>query len=64
VALLAAFWWLLSTRWPITIPDVLRLVRLWPDAGLMLLVVTVLGVAWGVIGAAWAVALVRRRGHN
>jgi CubicO group peptidase (beta-lactamase class C family) len=61
VALVAGFWWVLSTRWPITAPDVLRLIRLWPDAGLMLVLVTGLGVAWSVIGAVWAVRLMRRR---
>jgi hypothetical protein len=59
-ALVVGFWWLLSTREQITVPNLLRLVRLWPDAGLILIVVTVLGVGWGLLGTIWTVRLLRR----
>jgi CubicO group peptidase (beta-lactamase class C family) len=59
-ALVVGFWWLLSTRELITMPSLLRLVRLWPDAGLVLIAVTVLGIGWALVGTIWTVRLLRR----
>jgi CubicO group peptidase (beta-lactamase class C family) len=59
-ALVVGFWWLFSTYGPITVSSVLRLVRLWPDLGLMVMALTVLGVGWAVIGMIWTIRLKRR----
>ena len=59
-ALVVALWWLLSTREQISVPNLLRLVRLWPDVGFVLILVTVLGVDWRLLGTIWTVRLLRR----
>jgi CubicO group peptidase (beta-lactamase class C family) len=60
VALVVGFWWLLSTREHFSVPTLLYLVRLWPDLGLIVIAVTVLGVGWGLLGTIWTVRLLRR----
>jgi heme/copper-type cytochrome/quinol oxidase subunit 4 len=59
-AVVLGLWWLLSTREQITVPQVLRLIRLWPDAGLVLIAVTVVGVGWCLLGTIWTVRMLRR----
>ena len=59
-ALVIGFWWLISTYQEITVSSVLRLIRLWPDIGLIVSVLTVLGAGWFLVGTIWTVRLVRR----
>jgi CubicO group peptidase (beta-lactamase class C family) len=61
VALLVGFWWLLSTKTELTFPVVARLIRLWPDLGLILILVTALALSWGIVGATWTILLLRPR---
>jgi len=58
-ALLAGFWFLFSTRGEITVPAVARLMRLTPDIGLVVALVTTIGLGWAVIGTIWTVRLLR-----
>jgi CubicO group peptidase (beta-lactamase class C family) len=60
-ALVGGFWWLASTRGEIAITLLVRIVRLWPDIGLVMVLVNVIGLGWAVIGTVWIVRLLRRR---
>jgi CubicO group peptidase (beta-lactamase class C family) len=60
VALVAGFWFLGSTRSEITIPALARLIRLSPDIGLVVVLVTTIGLGWAVIGTIWTIRLLRR----
>jgi hypothetical protein len=64
VALLVGFWLLFSTRSEITVPAVARLIRLWPDIGLGVALVTTIGLGWAVIGTIWTIRLLRRRSRT
>jgi len=59
-ALLAGFWLLLSTHSEISGPAVARLLRLSPDVGLIVALVTTIALGWAVIGTIWTVRLLRR----
>ena len=59
-ALVIGFWWLIATYQEITIGWVLRAIRLWPDFGLILILITVLGTGWLLVGTVWSVRLLRR----
>jgi hypothetical protein len=59
-ALLGGFWLLFATRGEISVPAVARLIRLWPDIGLVVILVTLIGLGWAVIGTIWTVRLLRR----
>jgi CubicO group peptidase (beta-lactamase class C family) len=61
VALVAGFWALATTRGEITIPVVARIIRLWPDLGLILVLVNLIGAGWVLIGSIWAIRLLGRR---
>jgi len=59
VAQLVAAWLLVYSRGS-TIQDVPRLARLAPDIGLIVVVVSLVSLAWILIGTIWAVRLLRR----
>jgi CubicO group peptidase (beta-lactamase class C family) len=59
-ALLAGFWLLLSTRSEISGPAVARLLRLSPDIGLVVVLVSTIALGWAVIGTIWTFRLLRR----
>jgi CubicO group peptidase (beta-lactamase class C family) len=59
-ALVVGFWLLASTRGELPFTFLIRLIRLWPDIGLVLVLVNVIGVGWAVVGTAWGVRLLRR----
>jgi len=59
VAQLVGFWLLVMSRGG-TFSDVPRLIRLSPDIGLIVAVVTLVSVAWIVIGVIWSIRLLRR----
>jgi CubicO group peptidase (beta-lactamase class C family) len=60
IILLLGLWALAATKTQITPSFVLRTIRLQPDLGLILIVVTGLGLGWAVIGTAWSVRVLRR----
>ena len=59
VAQLVAFWLLVMSRGA-TFSDVPRLLRLGPDLGLIVVVVTVVSAAWILIGTIWTIRIGRR----
>ena len=59
VAQLGAFWLLVMSRGA-NPSDVPRLVRLGPDIGLIVVVVSLVSVAWILIGAIWTISILRR----
>lgn len=59
VAQLVAFWLLVLSRGD-SITDVPRMVRLSPDVGLIVIVVSLVSLAWILIGTIWSVRLLRR----
>jgi len=59
VAQLVAFWLLIFSRGA-TFSDVPRLAVLSPDIGLIVIVVSLVSLAWIMIGAIWTVRLLRR----
>ena len=48
-------------RGEIAITLLVRLIRLWPDVGLVIVLVNAIGLGWAVIGTVWVVRLLRRR---
>lgn len=60
LGLLAGFWLLVASRGEISFGVIVRIVRLWPDIGLLVLLVTAIGLGWGVIGTIWTARLARR----
>jgi CubicO group peptidase (beta-lactamase class C family) len=60
VAQLVAFWLLANSRGDATFSDVPRLLRLNPDIGLIMVVVTMISVAWILIGTVWTISVLRR----
>jgi hypothetical protein len=60
VAQLVAFWLLVFSRGA-TFSDVPRLALLSPDIGLIVIVVSLVSLAWILIGSMWAASLLRRR---
>jgi CubicO group peptidase (beta-lactamase class C family) len=60
-ALLVGFWVLVASNEEISLPTILRNIRLWPDIGLTMVLITVIGAGWAVIGTVWVVRLLRRR---
>jgi hypothetical protein len=59
IAQLVAFWLLVLNRGG-NPPDVPRLMRLAPDIGLIVVVVSLVSLAWILIGTIWTVRLLRR----
>ena len=59
VAQLVGFWLLVMSRGG-TIADVPRLVRLGPDLGLIVVVVSLFSAAWILIGTIWTIGILRR----
>jgi CubicO group peptidase (beta-lactamase class C family) len=59
VAQLVLFWQLLLSQTAASFSDVPRLVRLAPDLGLIVVIVTAVSVAWIVIWTIWTISLLR-----
>lgn len=60
VAQFIAFWILLLSRGA-SVTDIPRLARLSPDIGLFVVVVSLLSIAWMLIGTIWTISILRRR---
>jgi CubicO group peptidase (beta-lactamase class C family) len=60
VAQFVAFWLLVLSRGG-SVTDIPRVARLSPDIGLIVIVVSLVSLAWIVIGMIWSVSLVRQR---
>jgi CubicO group peptidase (beta-lactamase class C family) len=60
VVQLVAFWLLVLSRGA-TVSDVPRLARLSPDIGLIVVFVTLVSLAWLLLGTGWALRVLRRR---
>lgn len=60
VAQLVAFWLLVLSRGG-SLSDIPRMVRLSPDIGLIVIVVSLVSLAWILIGTIWTVGLLRQR---
>lgn len=59
MAQLIAFWLLVLSRGG-SITDIPRVARLSPDIGIIVIVVTLVSVAWIVIGTLWTIGILRR----
>lgn len=59
-ALVVGWWYLVSTYQELTLNWLVRAIRLWPDMGLIVTMLTVLGAGWFLIGTVWTVRLLRR----
>jgi len=59
-ALLVGFWVLVASNEELSLPTILRNIRLWPDIGVTMVLITVIGAGWALVGTIWTVRLLRR----